>query len=146
VKEIRVLLLAFFTLIAARMMSELPSCPGGLSFICGNGLLVLIPFFLSTYFVDSLICYLSAEGVEPKTKIINGVLCIPYILITGFVVVEFLTSISVVTIEYILTLKTIYAAVVYGVLYSINNISVVKKMNTVFMVSLILSFVIFTFI
>lgn len=144
-KEIRVLLLAFFTLIAARMMGELPSCPSNLSHLCGNGLIIIVPFILATYFVDSLLETAATEE-DIKKKGLNLLFCLPYIFITGYVVMVFFSSISVVTIEYILSLKTIYAALAYGVIYFLNNQAIVRKINTVFMVSLILSFVIFSFI
>lgn len=145
VKEIRVVLLAFFTLIAARMMGELPTCPGSATPLCGHGLIILILYLLSTYFVDSLLETLAFEE-DKKKKAINLALCIPYICITGYVVVMFLTSISVVTIEYILSLKTVYAAIVYAVIYFLNTQPMVRKLNMVFMVTFILSFAAFMFI
>jgi len=142
VKEFRVILLAFFTLIAARMMGELPICPSSATPFCGQGLVILIPYLLSTFFLDSLLETLVVEE-DKKKKVINLVLCLPYIFITGYVVVMFLTSISVVTVEYIFSLKTIYAAFIYAIIYFLNTQSVVRKLNTIFMVTFILSFAAF---
>ncbi len=144
-KEFRVVLIAFFSLVAARMMSEIPSCPNGLTPICGNGILVLIPYFVSTYFVDSLLSVAGGDE-DKKIKIVNLAFCLPYIFFSMFVVREFFTTISVVTIEYILSVNTIYTAVVYALVYFINSQKIVKKANTVFMITLILSAIAFTFI
>ena len=144
-KEFRVVLLAFFTLVAARMMSEIPSCPSNLVPLCGNGILILIPYFLSTYFVDSMLGIVG-ESEEKKEKIVNIAFCIPYIFFTAFVVKEFFTTISVVTIEYILSLNTIYAAILYAVVYFLNSQKIVKKVNTIFMITFILSAIAFTFL
>jgi len=127
------------------MMGELPSCPGSATPLCGLGLIILIPYLFATYFVDSLIVTLTTDG-DAKKKAVNIVLCLPYIFVVGYVVVVFFTSISVVTVEYILSLKTIYAAFIYGIIYALNAQPIIRKLNTIFMVSLILSFAVFTLI
>jgi len=127
------------------MMGELPTCPSSATPLCGHGLIILIPYLLSTYFVDSLLETLAVEE-DKKKKAINLALCLPYISVAGYVVVMFLTSISVVTIEYVLSLKTIYAALVYALVYFLNTQPVIRKLNTIFMVTFILSFAAFMFI
>jgi len=145
VKEIRVVLLAFFTLITARMMGELPACPGNLISLCGFGLLVIIPFLLSTYFLDSMMETL-ASSEDKKEKIMSVVFCVPYIVLSAFVIKEFLVSASIVTLEYVLGLNTIYAAIIYVVFYVINNQKLARKVNIIFMVTLLLSALIFSFL
>ena len=144
-KEIRVVLLALFTLITARMVGELPACPGSMFSLCGFGLIVIIPFLLSTYFLDSMMETLVASE-DKKEKIMNVVFCIPYILFVAYVIKEFLISVSIVTLEYILGMDTIYAAVIFVAFYVINNQKLARKLNVIFMVSLLLSALFFSFI
>jgi hypothetical protein len=140
--EIRVVLLAFFTLVTARMLGEQPSCFGNILTDCGHGLIIIIPFILSTYFVDSLLQTLETSK-DLKEKILNTIFCIPYIIFSLFVIREFFLSVSIVTIEYILALETIYAAIIYSIIYLLNNQKITRRLNTIFMVSFILTVLVF---
>jgi len=127
------------------MMGELPVCPGSLFSLCSFGLIVIIPFLVSTYFLDSMMETLVASE-DKKEKIINVVFCVPYILFVAYVIKEFLISVSIVTLEYILGMDTIYAAVIFVAFYVINNQKLARKLNVIFMVSLLLSTLFFSFI
>jgi len=83
---------------------------------------------------------------DKKEKIINVVFCVPYILFVAYVIKEFLISVSIVTLEYILGMDTIYAAVIFVAFYVINNQKLARKLNVIFMVSLLLSTLFFSFI
>jgi len=127
------------------MMSEIPACPAVANPICSYGLMILVLFFLSTFFVDSMLQVTILES-DKKKVLLNFILCLPYIILVGYVIYLFFTSISVLTVEYILSLKTIYSAAVYGAIFGLNTIPVVRKINTIFMVSFFLSFMIFILI
>jgi len=144
-KEIRIILMVLFTLVASRMFGELPVCFGKLFEDCGYGLIVIIPFLLSTYFIDSLIAVLS-ESEDNKKKIINSIFCSPYIIFAGFVVVNFISSVTIVSVEYMLSIETLYTAIIYTIFYLINNIKTVRNLNTIFMVSFLFTILIFYFI
>ena len=127
------------------MMGELPACPGSLLSLCSFGFIVIIPFVISTYFLDSMMEVL-VMSEDKKEKLLNVVFCIPYILFVAYVIREFLVSASIVTIEYILTLDTIYAAIIFTAIYVINNQKIARKVNKIFMVSLLISALIFSFL
>lgn len=141
-ETIRVILLAFFTLITARMFGELPSCFGNAYGECGYGLIVIIPFLLSTYFIDSVFVVLN-KSEEVKNKALNVLFCVPYLIFALFVIIQFFASISIVTIEYALSFHTVYVAIIYAAIYFLNLQEVVRKLNTVFMVSLLITGFIF---
>ncbi len=127
------------------MISELPACPGNYISLCGFGLIVIIPFLLSTYFLDSMMETL-ALSEDGKEKITSVVFCVPYIVFSAFVTIKFLVTASVITLEYVLGLNTIYAAFIYVIFYVINNQKLTRKVNVIFMLTLLLSALIFSFL
>lgn len=136
------LLLIFFAVVSARMLSESSTCHENILSLCGNGLTVTIPFILSTYFLDSFLSENSAR--EPNEKInkqtlVNLFLLFPYLIYLVYVALEFFNSVSIVTIEYIVSFNLFLTFIIYGIFYWLNQQSAIRKVNTIFMATLLLS-------
>lgn len=145
VKEFRIIFLVFFAVVAARMLGEISSCPYNPLSLCSEGLVVFVPFLLSVYFFDSFLEeYLQKE--EKKRIIINTLLVLPYFVYIVYVVMEFFSSLSIVSIEYIASANIIFMIAVFALIYWLNNQHHVRRLNTVFMATLLLSLLIFRFI
>ncbi len=145
VKESRLFSLAFFSIIATRMISETASCPTTVVQECANGLVILVPFILSSHFVDSSISdYLFSPGEKKITP--KLLLALPYFVFVVYVVLEFVASLSVVTIEYIISINLLYSMLIYTLIYWLNNKKGVRRLNSAMMVTFIISLIIFQFI
>ncbi|MFC1722403.1 hypothetical protein ACFL0C_02000 [Patescibacteria group bacterium] len=142
-KEFRVLILVFFSIVTARMLSETSSCPLNMPDICGKGYLILIPFILSSYFIDSLLAKLSIEKDDKKGSIISIIFSVPYIIFSLFVIKTFFSTLSAVTVEYILSINLLTALITYLLIYFMNNLKVIRRLNVVFMITLFASAAIF---
>lgn len=140
-RELRILFLIFFAFISARMLNEISTCHENIFSFCGEGLTVVIPFLLSGYFFDSVFVDLTSQGSEENRKrtILSLLLILPYLFYLMYVILEFFSSISIVTVEYIFSLDLILAFIFYGFVYWVNGKETTRKINLVFMATFILS-------
>ena len=141
-KQLRVLFLLIMTFVSARLLSEAGSCPDWTSPVCSRGMTVIVPFFLSVYFIDSLMEFWDGAKSQ-KERFINLAFCTPYIFYTLFVVSQFFGSLTAVTIEYVVSVNLFYSALVYLAIYFLNLQPKVRRVNTVFMVTFLLSLGVF---
>lgn len=141
VRELRILFLIFFAFISARMLNEISTCHENIFSFCGEGLTVVITFLLSGYFFDSVFVDLTSSGSEENRKrtVLSLLLILPYLFYLMYVILEFFSSISIVTVEYIFSLDLILAFIFYGFVYWVNGKETTRKINLVFMATFILS-------
>ncbi len=144
-REFRGLLLILFSIIAARLISETSSCSPGADQFCEIGLLIIVPFILSGYFVDSLFEELISSDSK-KNKIMHLVFGLPYVAVMTFFVIRFVSTITIVTVEYIVSVNLLLAFLIFLVVYWLNTHVLIRKLNKIFMITFLVSLLIFQFI
>ncbi len=141
----RLLVLTFFSIIGSRLLSEVTMCKyvrPDVVLKCGPGLVIIVLFFVSVYFIDNLIVEYY-EHENKKDIFYTLIFTIPYFGLIGFVISRFISTLTAVSIEYILSVGLFYSGLIFTAFYNLNSYSLVRRVNKVFMVTLILSILLF---
>lgn len=144
-RGLRAFLIVITVLVGSRLIGESLSC-GLDSDICSYFKLLIFPFFISLYFMESAIQDLEKSETLSFGDSLKYALVLPYVYIVFIYVFSFFDTFKLGNIEDLFNKYIVVLIPLYGVFYWANSNSRLRKINQLLMPLIAVIVVIYYFI